>query len=1074
MRSWLGLIVLGTLAASGSVRATTTSALPAWPVPPRQHTSWIAPRGALPRGVVSAAETLFSQGMADPRECEYRVITIPEPSSTGMFGSTTRETHGWVLPDPQTPARFAVGWDGLLHPAYIVGAPANLLGDVLEAIQPIERARKGKRPDVTFGFRRGHDAATAASNADRLRAVLLVRLGYVDLARRMWSACEDQPLAGEEDPYLDLARDWLWNQFNRALAAHMRGEDPLARTGLRFLTKTHPDVEAEAARRGFERPDREASDSSDPVPYIGFGITFGDLLADQDRRAPPASRPENLTKGERIATLIRDLSEIAERQLDEPGYPPIESSPIVKALIREGDAAVRPLIDCLEHDERLTRSVSFWRSYARQRNVVPVREAAFCALSAILQTTEFGHEPKAGWNEGWRLRALQIRSYWDRYGALPLAERWYGVLSDDAAGTQRWLEAAASITSREEPADPESSPLERLTRGGGRENAQLPLRGATLRSKTAPSLLTLLGKRIAEVAAGLQEGEHSASSDAVVLALRLSTWDPTGAVPALRREFRRCAALSRIPKKQLPTDFSQDANTQNLAELTLARMRGKDPTGLSEYLRWLAAADPSSPGASPNVTFEPLWSEPEHPHVPAAARALFTTPGSRWRRAVERLATSSFTSMPLVHTPLLGFASFRQLVIRLLGDRAHRGVASLDGRGGLNVDWVGGGSSFSGHDPSLGPLVPRPGAKVRFRRCDEVAHDLSSIGGAPQFELYWPLRARDAAVQRMIGFLKAYGPRLRHSPLQDQMGVSSYEPVPITFPRLSKPAAPADVLAHRAIFSLTGRGVRAMHLPRRPLRARWTTLRKYPNWDFFWSDGTEPPRLNGYHQDGWVWQAEEQSENGRRKCYYGFVGPHEIARVPGAEIEFPIAEAEWPGVPSYDWRELTHGLDCLLSLGPQVEETDNLPELKVPPTVELQLRNRRGAPLRVPVTYSTRQGSRVLLSKAVEVRLWHTPDLPASSHLLDPAAEARRKWMRLEPLHRPQAVSGARQRTLQPTESFTALELNLGELFDLKEPGLYRVQMRCSRAGGLGDGATRELQFMLRPTGEQARAHLHP
>ena len=61
--------------------------------------------------------------------------------------------------------------------------------------------------------------------------------------------------------------------------------------------------------------------------------------------------------------------------------------------MKEGDRAVTPLIDCLESDTRLTRSVQFWRDFARHRQVLPVREAAFAALTEILKTTCFGPLP---------------------------------------------------------------------------------------------------------------------------------------------------------------------------------------------------------------------------------------------------------------------------------------------------------------------------------------------------------------------------------------------------------------------------------------------------------------------------------------------------------------------------------------------------------------------------------------------------------------------------------------------------------------------------------------------------------
>ena len=60
----------------------------------------------------------------------------------------------------------------------------------------------------------------------------------------------------------------------------------------------------------------------------------------------------------RIAALIRDLDQIDERQMMSPGAAHPGNSPLVHDLIAEGDPAVAPLLEVLESDNRLTRSVS--------------------------------------------------------------------------------------------------------------------------------------------------------------------------------------------------------------------------------------------------------------------------------------------------------------------------------------------------------------------------------------------------------------------------------------------------------------------------------------------------------------------------------------------------------------------------------------------------------------------------------------------------------------------------------------------------------------------------------------------
>ena len=68
----------------------------------------------------------------------------------------------------------------------------------------------------------------------------------------------------------------------------------------------------------------------------------------------------------------------------------LADDPVVAALISEGEPAVEPLIDCMENDKRLTRSVHFGRDFSGYCLIIGVREAAYVAISAILQKSFFG------------------------------------------------------------------------------------------------------------------------------------------------------------------------------------------------------------------------------------------------------------------------------------------------------------------------------------------------------------------------------------------------------------------------------------------------------------------------------------------------------------------------------------------------------------------------------------------------------------------------------------------------------------------------------------------------------------
>jgi hypothetical protein len=80
--------------------------------------------------------------------------------------------------------------------------------------------------------------------------------------------------------------------------------------------------------------------------------------------------------------------------------------------------------------------------------------------------------------------------------------------------------------------------------------------------------------------------------------------------------------------------------------------------------------------------------------------------------------------------------------------------------------------------------------------------------------------------------------------------------------------------------------VRTVPLEPFPLKARWTTLNRFPMTLQTFDPNTNREQLKTvYDQDGYVWQAEEVFEGGKWKRYYGFVGHHVVEKVAAEEIE---------------------------------------------------------------------------------------------------------------------------------------------------------------------------------------------
>ena len=102
------------------------------------------------------------------------------------------------------------------------------------------------------------------------------------------------------------------------------------------------------------------------------------------------------------------------------------------------------------------------------------------------------------------------------------------------------------------------------------------------------------------------------------------------------------------------------------------------------------------------------------------------------------------------------------------------------------------------------------------------------------------------------------------------------------------PATDADVAATTAIFALHGDAVRIVSLPAWPAKAKWVTFKDYPIQIQGETDSKTgvTKYIDGFRNEGFIWQAEEVQVDGKWQRFYGFVGPHVIARVPADQIEF--------------------------------------------------------------------------------------------------------------------------------------------------------------------------------------------
>lgn len=870
------------------------------PEPPQQAEPWsppAPPETDLPETLLSATEVLFRQGLADPRGCEYREIEVGTGSVwSGDAGLLA--THAWLLPGRAGQRqRFAVCWNGLVYPVVSVGEPADVEADIRAVIKADEERRAAwqkAQPAHAFsrlGRTQNERESVGYQSLQPIKVCLLLRLGKASLAAELWEAWTAglPPRSNDNDvtlrdPYLQLARDWTWAIFDRAIGAHMRGDDRLALLSAEALVPLRNAVEEEAARRGFERP--RSAQGDDKIAYLTFLGPLDRLVQDQRRRAkqPRLERvsaagiekfPE---QSERIAALLRDLESVSARQWGQPGGVDLSWDPIVLALIQEGDAAVGPLIDCLESDWRLTRSVRFHRDFSRHREVIAVDAAAFAALTKIMEIRTFGPETTHGYQgstdpERRRAVAAEIRALWEQTRSAGPEERWYQLLADDEGTPHQWVEAAGRIV---QPA------------GDGRPaDGPRPLQGEPLRVKTEPSVTELMIRRANQLVEMGRPGSERMFNlhRACAIALSLAKWDGQAALPTLGALIRRCQA--EMTDAQPSGSWTVQILGRYIAQMTLAAANADGRDMLSEYAAWIRTTSPDALDSYVQDAVEPLWRHADHPKIAAAADWLFDDDRSPWY--VLREAVSGHGGLRLARlldSPLVGLPGMRRQLLRELANRQVLGTVQIKGGRSLSIRMAHAhsGTQMRYRDD---PRAPPPETDVEFRVCDYVAWSLSRLEGTPLAELYWPESERDTTIARCAAFLEQWGERFQysadHPPTRGTFGLMQAR---FTLPQLDRPATPEDVRDSLAIFALAGgETVQAVPLDPFPIRARWTTLKQFPYQVETIDAQGERTWITRHDQEGWVWQAEEIVEDGRRVRYYGFVGRYILGQVPAEDIE---------------------------------------------------------------------------------------------------------------------------------------------------------------------------------------------
>jgi hypothetical protein len=673
---------------------------------------WVPPQTTLPKEFVEAVAFMLENGLEDPRGAKFLLASVRRSNQSD---SSVTLVLGWLRADKKT----LLSTTGQVYPVSSVKPKGDQTSVVVDAA-PIRHV---------FGPQY------------RLKAAEMLILGDAKGAEEIYKKDHQSP-----NIFLDVTRDFLAIKFLAAVESHINGADKETLDEVRELQKLRPLYEAKAAE-GMTEDEirRRTQDAYPPVtkesrlysflsPIDAMGIDASRRLS-QKKKLPDPEKIEN--QAERIAARILLLDQVNVQQRGQPGGVDLASDTRVRALIDEGDGAIEPLLKTLADDDRLTRSVSFWRDFFPLRNVISVAGAARAAIQSLLSVA-LTADTRAGEVEAYR-------SYWLKTKGLSMEERRMKELENESAGMQRWMDAARSLFMRTNSTK-EGQWVRTVPTTLGEPEPKL--KAEVLRKKVNPSLSELLARRSRRFLTAESKGVFDYYYS-LHFSLYLYQWDPEVALPLLQTSVKATILESRRWGGQGNVDIIGPP----LAQAVAARHKLGDKAAFQEWFDWIKTKEPIA-GNDRGRSLYPLYALRNDPSVQKATDELFAGKGSKWN--LRTLAkTDPYAIRHFAFSFFIGTQSVNEALIDILSDETEIATVSL--RGSQMTIKFGNsslGSSVSEEQRSKETHMPMIVGEQPVRVCDYVAYLIESLKGAPRVAPYWPKDDRNSALVKLREYIK--------------------------------------------------------------------------------------------------------------------------------------------------------------------------------------------------------------------------------------------------------------------------------------------------------------------------------